>query len=210
MKRYVRSITPEPIWQFAKSAFVTAKRVARYDSRNWLRIKQIDAWRAFFDRHAPLGTILEISPGGNDMWKRLPSAQYRAASFPDFDIVSQALDEHFDFVIADQVLEHVAAPLDAVRNIRRMVRPGGYAVIATPFLFRVHARPNDYCRWTEAGLTNLIVAAGFERTKIESGAWGNKACARAHIGGPVRDYGWWRDLSNDPEYPLQVWCFAQR
>ncbi|RWK27414.1 MAG: SAM-dependent methyltransferase, partial [Mesorhizobium sp.] len=40
--------------------------------------------------------------------------------------------------------------------------------------------------------------------------WGNKACARAHIGGPVRAYGLWRDLSNDEEYPLMVWAFAKK
>ncbi|TIU13610.1 MAG: SAM-dependent methyltransferase, partial [Mesorhizobium sp.] len=32
----------------------------------------------------------------------------------------------------------------------------------------------------------------------------------AHIGGPVRDYGLWRDLSNDEEYPLMVWTFSKR
>jgi hypothetical protein len=55
--------------------FCQRKTRSLYDSRNWLRIKQIEAGSAFFDRHVPLGTILEISPGGNDMWKRLPSAQ---------------------------------------------------------------------------------------------------------------------------------------
>ncbi|HEX4336840.1 MAG TPA: methyltransferase domain-containing protein [Polyangiaceae bacterium] len=210
MKSYVRAVAPEPVWKFAKNVSVLAKRAVLYDSRNWLRIKQIEAWKAFFAERAPLGTILEISPGGNDTWSRLPCAGYRTVSYPSFDISREALDEQFDFVIADQVLEHVAAPLDALRNIRKMVRPAGYAIIATPFLFRVHARPHDYSRWTESGLVNLLVEGGFQRDDIVSSAWGNKACARAHIGGPVRDYGWWRDLSNDPEYPLQVWCFAKK
>nr|WP_287096061.1 methyltransferase domain-containing protein [Mesorhizobium sp.] len=57
--------------------------------------------------------------------------------------------------MADQVLEHVHRPLAAAQNIHAMTRPGGWAMVATPFLFRVHARPHDYkpldSRRTEAG-----------------------------------------------------------
>ena len=91
-----------------------------------------------------------------------------------------------------------------------MLKPGGFAVISTPFLFRVHARPHDYSRWTSAGLAALLEQAGFAKENIRVDAWGNKACVRAHVGGPVRDYGLYRDMTNDPEYPIIVWAFAQR
>ena len=83
-------------------------------------------------------------------------------------------------------------------------------MVATPFLFRVHGRPHDYTRWTADGLKQLMVEGGFEAQAVETHSWGNKACARAHIGGIVRDYGFKRDLSNDPEYPLMVWAFARK
>jgi hypothetical protein len=83
-------------------------------------------------------------------------------------------------------------------------------MVATPFLFRVHARPHDYNRWTAAGLKQVLVEGGFPQANIEVFSWGNKACAKAHIGGPVRAYGLWRDLSNDEEYPLMVWAFARK
>lgn len=94
------------------------------------------------------------------------------------------------------------------KNIHAMTRPGGWAMVATPFLFRVHARPHD--RWTPAGLKQVMVEGGFPESEIEVFGWGNKACAKAHIGGPVRAFGLWRDLSNDEEYPLMVWAFARK
>lgn len=39
---------------------------------------------------------------------------------------------------------------------------------------------------------------------------GQQSLRESHIGGPVRAYGLWRDLSNDEEYPLMVWAFAKK
>lgn len=135
---------------------------------------------------------------------------YHSAEYPEFDICTDRLDDQFQIVIADQVLEHVRRPIEATRNIFAMTAPGGWAMVATPFLFRVHARPDDYRRWTPAGLKQLLVEGGFPAERVKVFAWGNRACARAHIGGSVRDYGFWRDMSNDEEYPILVWAFAQR
>ncbi|ULB12278.1 class I SAM-dependent methyltransferase (plasmid) [Cereibacter azotoformans] len=181
-----------------------------YDPRNWLRIRQIEAFTAFLnadDRR--LRPVLEISPGWNKQWQAL-CADYHAVDYPDFDICIDRLPAAFDTVIADQVLEHVSDPVAAVRNIHAMLKPDGWAMIATPFLFRVHARPHDYTRWTEAGLRQLLVKGGFAESDIHASSWGNKACAKAHIGGSVRSYGLWRDLSNDEEYPMMVWAFARK
>jgi SAM-dependent methyltransferase len=184
--------------------------VLGYDFTNWLRIKQIESWRNFFRRQDVIGDILEISPGWNGTWRSIPCKSYSSCDYPDFDIARETLPRQFDYVIADQVLEHVLDADAAMKNIYAMVKPGGYALIATPFLFRVHARPHDFRRWTEAGLRHLLQNGGFADQDIESFSWGNKKCARAHIGGPVRSYGWGRDLSNDPEYPIMVWAFAKR
>lgn len=42
-------------------------------------------------------------------------------------------DSHFDLLIANHVLEHVADDRLAVREIARVLKPGGYAIIQTPF-----------------------------------------------------------------------------
>lgn len=184
------------------------RKLPGWDSRNWLRIRQIESFTAFLKDHQG-SDVLEISPGKGAPWKAL-CRTYTSVAYPDFDICEHVLPRQFGIVIADQVLEHVAKPADAVRNIHAMLRPGGHAMIATPFLFRVHPRPHDYYRWTEEGLRQLLTEGGFLSEAIRTASWGNEACARAHIGGAVKDYGFRRNLSNNPEYPLIVWAFASK
>jgi SAM-dependent methyltransferase len=181
-----------------------------YDRRNWLRVAQIDAFLDFLrDNSAEDARVLEISPGTNRTW-RDNCPNYTSVDYPAFNIETDILNDKFDFVIADQVIEHVRKPIDAVHNIRRMLRIGGHAMIAAPFLFRIHPRPHDFARWSPEGLKQLLIESGFSRDRISIDAWGNKQCVRAHIGGRVRDYGWFRPMANEPEYPIMVWAFAQR
>jgi SAM-dependent methyltransferase len=207
-----RNTPPERthLGNLAKRAIRKGLTVTGFDRRNWLRIRQIEAFTAFLqidgrdDR-----PVLEVSPGWNKQWEKLCS-DYHSVAFPEFDICKNRTQETFHTVIADQVLEHVRSPAAAAQNIHTMVAPGGWAMVATPFLFRVHARPYDYTRWTPSGLKQLMVDGGFDEADVSASGWGNKACAKAHVGGPVRSYGYWRDLSNDEEYPLMVWAFARK
>ena len=163
-----------------------AKRLLGYDSRNWLRIRQIEAFTVFLEAgNRKASDVIEISPGWNRYWRAM-CPNYRSVDFPAFDFCKNRTEEQYSIVIADQVLEHVQRPHAAVQNIHAMTRPGGWAMVATPFLFRVHARPHDYNRWTPAGLKQLMVEGGFPEANVKVHGWGNKACARAHIGGPVR------------------------
>lgn len=187
-----------------------ARKIPGYDKRNWLRIRQIESFISLLIENGRTASpVLEISPGWNTYWKTMCS-DYTSVDYPEFDICRDRLDRQFPTVIADQVLEHVPRPVEASRNIFAMTAPGGWAMVATPFLFRVHARPHDYNRWTKDGLRQLLVEGGFEAEHVQAFAWGNRACARAHVGGPVHDYGFWRDMRNDEECPLMVWAFAQR
>lgn len=195
------------LWRLKQLPQAIAEAMPGYDQREWLRVRQMEAFDDFFAERGPGGSVLEISPGDRTPWKNGPFASYRAVHYPDFDICQHTLPESFDVVIADQVLEHVENPSAALANMRAMLNPNGSLAIATPFLFRVHARPHDYSRWTAEGLRALLRQAGFDGV-VNTGAWGNKACARAHIGGPVRRVGFSRDFSNDPEYPVMVWAFA--
>jgi SAM-dependent methyltransferase len=196
-------------WRLKKGAEIIRRRFG-YDERNWLRIEQIRSWQEFFRTLQPLGDILEISPGWNQMWKPVSCSSYSSVDFPAFDICKEALERQFQVVIADQVLEHVPHPAEAVRNIWKMLAPGGYTLIATPFLFRVHAHPDDFHRWTETGLRRLCLDGGFVDGNIRTRSWGNAKCVRAHTQGPVRAFGFGKDLSNDPEYPVMVWAFARK
>lgn len=58
------------------------------------------------------------------------------------------------------VLEHVRRPWLMAANLERMLEPGGTIFIAAPFVWRVHAYPDDYWRFTTSGIKSLF-------TKIE-------------------------------------------
>ncbi len=42
-------------------------------------------------------------------------------------------DGSFDAVVASEILEHLEEPRDAVREIARVIRPGGFVVLSTPY-----------------------------------------------------------------------------
>jgi SAM-dependent methyltransferase len=42
-------------------------------------------------------------------------------------------DRHFDFIMANHVLEHVADDARALAELHRVLRPGGFGVLQTPF-----------------------------------------------------------------------------
>ncbi|MEO0180103.1 MAG: class I SAM-dependent methyltransferase [candidate division WOR-3 bacterium] len=54
-------------------------------------------------------------------------------------------------VISYVVLEHVKEPEWAVREMERVVKPGGFIYICVPFLQPFHSCPDDHRRWTHEG-----------------------------------------------------------
>lgn len=72
------------------------------------------------------------------------------------------LDQSVDTVVSIAVLEHTRYPWLVAQEFCRVLRPGGYGVIAIPFLQPQHACPNDFTRFTENGLIELMNYAGFE------------------------------------------------
>lgn len=49
----------------------------------------------------------------------------------------------FDFLIANHVLEHVADDRRALREIHRVLKPGGHAILQTPFAMKLHTTWED-------------------------------------------------------------------
>jgi SAM-dependent methyltransferase len=153
-------------------------------------------------------SALEIS-GTN--WER-PGLfrEYLSLDYPEFDICAGPTQERYDFVVAEQVFEHLLWPYRAARNVVQMLNPGGYFLISTPFLVKIHNFPVDCSRWTELGLKHFLAECGFPLEKIVTGSWGNRACVDANLGSRWVIYQKWRhSLKNDPEFPVSVWALAQ-
>jgi SAM-dependent methyltransferase len=66
----------------------------------------------------------------------------------------------FQRVECDAVLEHVRDPRRVMREIERVLAPGGYAHVVTPFCHPFHEYPKDYRRFTPDGLKEM--AGGME------------------------------------------------
>jgi uncharacterized protein YbaR (Trm112 family) len=71
-------------------------------------------------------------------------------------------DASVDTVVSIAVLEHTRYPWVVAQEFYRVLKPGGFGVIAVPFLQPQHACPNDFVRFTENGLIELAKYVGFE------------------------------------------------
>lgn len=58
----------------------------------------------------------------------------------------------FDTILLTDVLEHVAEPQLLMREISRLLKVDGKALISVPFLYLLHEEPHDYYRYTEHAL----------------------------------------------------------
>jgi SAM-dependent methyltransferase len=61
-----------------------------------------------------------------------------------------------DVVICTEVLEHLSDPQSCAAEILRILKPGGMALLSVPFLYPVHADPEDFQRFTADGLKRLF------------------------------------------------------
>ncbi|TSC80451.1 MAG: type 11 methyltransferase [Candidatus Peregrinibacteria bacterium Gr01-1014_25] len=76
------------------------------------------------------------------------------------DVVADATalpfpDNTFDGALCECLLEHVTRPELVVREILRVLKPGGRVYITVPFVYAFHACPHDYYRWSIMGVREL-------------------------------------------------------
>lgn len=135
-----------------------------------------------------------------------------ADNYPKIDIqdLSSFRSSHYDFIILDQVLEHVTNPSKAIQEVYRLLKKGGWLIVTTPFLVKIHYGPNDYWRFSRDGIRQLLL--NYSDVVVKS--WGNKDVVINHIktgGWPsvreVKKMGI-LNLENDEELPHSVWGFA--
>ncbi len=69
--------------------------------------------------------------------------------------------ERFDAVLCSQVFEHVFTPEEFLREIARVLRPGGRLVLTVPFVWDEHEQPHDFARYSSFALEALLERSGF-------------------------------------------------
>jgi SAM-dependent methyltransferase len=153
-------------------------------------------------------SALEVLEVSGTAWSNFGFRSYRSCQWPEFDVCKDRLPSTFDLIIAEQVFEHIRYPLQAARNVYRMLRGGGSFMITTPFLIKIHPMPEDLWRWTPTGLRAFLEDAGFQF--VEVGAWGNRACVTANLGDWPEFNPEEHSLLAEPDVPLVVWAMAKR
>jgi SAM-dependent methyltransferase len=96
----------------------------------------------------------------------------------DIQSMPQLADAAFDTILCSQVLEHVPRPWDAMRELARVLRPGGALILTVPHLSPLHELPHDYYRYTEYGLRWLCDQCGLQVVQIQS--TGGLGCFLTH------------------------------
>ena len=126
------------------------------------------------------GEVLDVGCGTKPYETLVPAARYVGLDYdlPDIRAAGVAdllydggrfpiADASFDGVLCTQVLEHVFTPEDFLREIARVLRPGGVLVLTVPFVWDEHSQPHDFGRYSSFGLRALLARTGFEVASLE-------------------------------------------
>jgi SAM-dependent methyltransferase len=76
--------------------------------------------------------------------------------------------ESVDSVLLTDVIGHVRDPFFLIQEINRVLRPGGKLVLTTPHNYWLAAYPNDYYRFSEFALRDVLEKNGFIIIHLES------------------------------------------
>lgn len=135
------------------------------------------------------GLLLDVGCGGRPYESVLRPYVHRyigvdtpASTFSQFDVAAVAshlpfTEQSFDSILCTEVLEHLSDPASCLREMGRVLRPGGHLILTTPQVWHLHEEPYDFFRYTKYGLTHLCHSAGLEMVET-----------RSH-GGPVATVG---------------------
>jgi len=164
------------------------------------------------------GKILGIS--GIENFRSLISktADVLDVQYPEVDMQNLPYkDNSFDFVISDQVIEHLENPKKAVKESYRVLKEGGLAIHTTCFINYIHLCPQDFWRFSPEALRYLC--NDFSEI-LHCEGWGNRiAILLCFLGERFRvmnipETKWsirhfianW----NEKRYPIVTWVIAKK
>jgi len=163
------------------------------------------------------GNILGISSLHNFRPLFGDAVQLIETTYPEEDMQNLTYDDNsFDYIISDQVIEHLEDPKKAILESYRVLKKGGIAIHTTCFINYIHNVPIDMWRFSPECLRYLC--KNFKILTI--GSWGNRA---AILGCFISER--FRNLSipnskwsirnriatyNEEQYPMVVWIVAKK
>jgi len=158
------------------------------------RYRTYHAMQAAAAQFLPIGTrtirdVIEIGDTNGVIRAMLGHSprNYFQARYPEHDLqtLEKVASDSFDVFICDNTLEHVADPHAGLRQMRRVLRPGGWAILMLPFI--AMAQDDDRCRFSPLALGEAL-RDQFPEGLI--GSWGNVDAGCVYL----RDNKWSRVL----------------
>ena len=141
--------------------------------KNINRALVTEAVRSFAASLAPGARVLDVGAGSGHYRPLFAGRDYLAVDrgyeqqdrrglslVADIGAIPLA-DGTVDHALCMEVLEHLRDPLPVLREIRRVVRPGGDVLVSTPLCLGEHMQPYDFQRYTRYALDAMFVEAGF-------------------------------------------------
>ena len=107
----------------------------------------------------PGSLILNLGSGVKRIRKDVVNVDFYP--FEGVDIVADITklpfaDNSVDAIINEFVLEHLPNPESVVKEMVRVLKPGGVIYVSIPFVASFHSSPNDFFRWSRQGLRVLL------------------------------------------------------
>ncbi|MEK7600453.1 MAG: class I SAM-dependent methyltransferase [Patescibacteria group bacterium] len=75
-------------------------------------------------------------------------------------------DTSFDGIVCTQVLEHVVHPEQAMREMSRVLRPGGTMLLTVPQACELHEEPYDFSRFTKYWIESIARECGLTVARV--------------------------------------------
>ena len=161
--RVSQGILLNPIWLSEHHLRVHVRRatqsLAFAPSDRWLDVGcGLRPYESYFPAGSYVGVDVEVS--GRDPAMKTPDCYYDGRLLP-------FADRSFDGAFSTQVLEHVADPAALLREMHRVVKPGGSLLLSLPFVWQEHEEPFDFFRFTRFGITEMLKQTGFTVVEIQ-------------------------------------------
>ena len=78
----------------------------------------------------------------------------------------------YNNVLFFNILEHLPEYKLVFSEIYRIVKKGGFFVGSVPFIYQIHAAPNDYFRFSKQFLESNLKKYGFKKAKVKALGFG--------------------------------------
>jgi SAM-dependent methyltransferase len=122
------------------------------------------------------GRWLDLGAGGKPSYARfLPSSFQRVSTdvkeheggvMVDANGPLPFTDHTFDGSMAINMLYITEDPASVLRELRRVVKPGGRFLATFPFFFLETPEPHDYHRWTREGVEQILRCSGWQNVSV--------------------------------------------